>query len=167
MTVNTSAIPAAWNALVAAAQAAFASTVLICDGPIPVVDLEAYQDRVTIGWDGDEQQLSDAVTGTQTFNALNRGVTKDETFEILCSVTHWDGNNSIPSARTKAFALLATFELLLRGYPPNGSGDVSLSSTVLFAGVGGDIRVLPALTADGAAVTVIFHVVCRARLTGA
>lgn len=167
MTVATSAIPAAWNYLVAAATAAFASTVLICDGPAPVVDLEAYQDRVAIGWDGAEDSLTDAVTGSQSFNALNRGVTKDEEFGIVCSVTHWDGDNSIGAARTKAFALLATFEKLMRGYPPNGSGDVSLGGAVQFAGIGAIDGVIPILNGDGASVTVVFHVACTARLTGA
>lgn len=166
MTVQTSAIPAAWNYLVSAATSAFASTVLICDGPIPVVDLDAYQDRVTIGWDGDENTFADAVTGTQAFRNLDRGITKDEDFEIVCSVTHWDGDNSISSARTKAFALLATFEKLMRGYPPNGSGDVSLGGAVQFAGIGGNISVIPGVTQDGAFFTIIFHVACTARLTG-
>lgn len=167
MTIATSAIAGAWNYLVSAATAAFESTVLVCDGPMPVVDVEGYQDRVAIGWDGAEDTLADAVTGSQSFNALNRGVTKDEEFTIVCSVTHWDGDNSISTARTKAFALLATFEKLMRGLPPNGSGDVSLGGSVLYAGVGAITGVIPILNGDGASVTVVFQVACTARLTGA
>lgn len=167
MTVATSAIPAAWSYLVSAAQAAYPATVLVCDGPLPLVDLEAYQDRVAVGWDGAEESFADAVTGSQAFANLDRGITKDETFEIVCSVTHWDGDNSISSARSKAFALMSTFERLMRGYPPNGEGDVSLGGAVLFAGIGGGLSVIPILNSDGASVTVVFHVACRARLTGA
>lgn len=167
MSVQTSAIPAAWNYLVQAATAAFASTVLICDGPVPVVDLEAFKDRVTIGWDGADEVSEAAVTGSQAFRNLDRGAIKDETFDIVCSVTHWDGDNNVATARTSAFALLATFERLMRGYPPNGSGDVTLGGAVLFAGVGGGISVIPVLNGDGASVTVVFHVACTARLTGA
>lgn len=170
MTVATSAIPAAWNYLVSAATTAFAGSnppVLICDGPMAVVDLEEFQDRVTIGWDGAEETFVTAVDGSQAFAALNRGITKDETFEIVCSVTHWDGNNSIPSARTAAFALMSKVELLMRGYPPNGSGDITLGGAVLFAGIGGGIQVIPELSDQNAAVTIVFRVACRARLTGA
>lgn len=167
MSVQTSSIPAAWNYLVSAAGAAFGPTVAVFDGPFLTVDAGAFQDRVTIGWDGDENTFANAVDGSQAFRNLDRGITKDETFEIVCSVTHWDGDNSIPSARTEAFALLATFEKLMRGYPPNGSGDVSLGGAVQFAGIGGQISVIPGLSEDGAFVTIIFHVACTARLTGA
>lgn len=167
MTVATSAIPAAWDYLVAAAKAAYPATVAVFDGPMPTVDGETYQDRVSIGWDGDEESLAGAVTGSQSFNALNRGVTKNEDFAIVCSVTHWDGDNNIGTARTKAFALFATFEKLLRGYPPNGSGDVSLGGVVQFAGVGPIDAVIPILNGDGASITIVFHVTCTARLTGA
>lgn len=167
MSVATSAIAAAWDYLVSAARAAYPATVAVFDGPMPTVDGEQYQDRVAIGWDGAEESLADAVTGSQAFRNLDRGVTKDEDFEIVCSVTHWDGDNNIGSARARCFALLATFERLMRGYPPNGSGDVSLGGAVLFAGIGGNLSVIPVLNEDGASVTVVFHVACRARLTGA
>jgi hypothetical protein len=167
MTVQTSAILGAWNYLVTAAVAAYGPTVSVFDGPFPVVDASAAQDRVTIGWDGDENTFDAAVTGSQAFRNLDRGITKDETFEIVCSVTHWDGNNSIASARTAAFGLLATFERLMRGLPPNGSGDVTLGGAVQFAGIGGGMSVIPGLSEDGAFVTIIFHVACTARLTGA
>lgn len=167
MTVQTSSIAAAWDYLVDAARAAFPDTVAVFDGPMPVVDDEDYLDRVAIGWDGAEESFEDAVTGSQAFRNLDRGINKDELYEIVCSVTHWDGDNNVRTARAKAFALLATFEKLMRGYPPNGSGDVSLGGAVLFAGIGGAISVIPILNDSGASVTVVFHVACTARLTGA
>lgn len=165
MTVNTSSIPAALTYLVTAAKAAF-PTALVLDGPMIVVDQEAAADRVTIGWDGDPDANSSAVEGDQNFNALNRGVTRDENYRIPCSVMHWDGNGDVAAARAAAFGLLRTFELLLRGYPPNGSGDVTLGGAVLFAGVEGGITVDYVPDSNGTACHVVFHVTCRARLTG-
>lgn len=167
MTVSTSTIGAAWDYLVTAARAAYPDTVAVFDGPMPLADDQQYQDRIAVGWDGAEESFADAVTGTQAFRNLDRGITRDEDFEIVCSVTHWDGDNNIGTARAKAFALLATFERLMRGYPPNGSGDVTLGGAVLFAGIGGGLSVIPILNDDGASVSVVFHVACRARLTGA
>lgn len=169
MSVQTSAIPVAWNYLVSAAMTAFAGSnppVLICDGPMVVVDAEDFQDRVAIGWDGTDTPFPTAVDGSQAFRNLDRGVTRDEDFEIVCSVTHWDGNNNVATARAAAFGLLATFERLMRGYPPNGSGDVTLGGAVLFAGIGGGIQVIPDLSEQSASITIIFRVACRARLTG-
>lgn len=165
MSVATSSIPAALSYLVAAAKAAFPAA-LVFDGPMLVVDQEAGADRVTIGWDGDPDTSSAAVEGDQDFNALNRGVTRDEDFRIVCSVTHWDGNSDTAAARTAAFALLAAFERLMRGYPPNGTGDVTLGGAVLWAGVKGGITVDYAADANGTACHIVFHVTCRARLTG-
>lgn len=167
MTVATSSIPAAWDYLVAAATTAFADqNVLVCDGAMATVDWAEFEDRVTIGWDGAETPFSNAVEGSQAFANLDRGIAKDETYEITCSVTHWDGNNNVGTARTAAFALLATFERLMRGYPPNGTGDVTLGGAVLFAGIGGGIQVISELDELAASFTIIFRVACRARLTG-
>lgn len=165
MTVATSSIPAALTALVTAATAAF-PTALVFDGPMLVVDEEAWPDRVTIGWDGDTEANTTAVEGDQDFNALNRGVTRDENYKIVCSVTHIDGNNDTTEARNAAFALLASFEKLLRGVPPNGSGDVTLGGAVLWAHVAGGIAVDYVATENGTACHITFHVTCRARLTG-
>jgi hypothetical protein len=165
MTVATSTVPAALTYLVTQAKAAFPNA-LVCDGPMIVVDQQALPDRVTIGWDGDPDTFSPAVEGDQNFAALNRGVTRNEDYRIVCSVSHWDGGGDVIAARTAAFALLATFERLMRGYPSNGTGDVSLGGAVQWASVAGGFQVLYELGPDGAACTVIFHVTCRARLTG-
>lgn len=169
MTVATSAIPAAWSYLVSAATAAFAGAnppVLICDGQMAVADLSEFEDRVAIGWDGSDEQFPTVVDGTQSYAALNRGITKDEDFEIVCSVTHWDGNNNISTARAAAFSLFATFERLMRGYAPNGSGDVTLGGAVTYAGINGGIQVVTDLDQQAASCTIVFRVACRARLTG-
>ena len=165
MTVATSTIPAAISYLVTAAKAAF-PTALVLDGPMVVADSEAAADRVTIGWDGDPDAYTPAVEGDQNFNALNRGVTRDEDYRIVCSVLHWDGNSDMAAARSAAFALLATFERLMRGYPPNGTGDVTLGGAVLWAHVAGGIQAEYAADSSGTACHVVFHVTCHARLTG-
>lgn len=164
MTILTSAIPAAIDYLVTQAKAAFPAA-LVLDGPMSVVDLQSWQDRITIGSDGDPDGTGDVAIGDQDFNALNRGVTKDETFSIICSVTHWDGNDDPKASRTAAFALLRGFELLMRGYAGNGSGDVTLGGAVREANVGA-LQVSAAATDDGLACTIVFKVGCKARLTG-
>ena len=165
MTVAVSTVPAAISYLVTAAKAAFPN-VLVCDGPMIVVDQQALPDRVTIGWDGDPDTFSSAVEGDQDFAALNRGVTRNENYRIVCSVSHWDGNGDITTSRTAAAALLAAFERLVRGYPPNGQGDVTLGGAVTWAHLAGGFQWLYELGPDGAACTVVFHVTCFARLTG-
>lgn len=163
MTVNTSAIPAAITYLVGAARTALPNA-LVFDGPMLTPDSEAAFDRVTIGWSGDDGDTS-AVDVDQDWSALNRGVSRDEHFRIMCSVLHWDGNNDIPTVRTAAFALLAAFEKLMRGYAPNGVGDVTLGGAVLFARIAVGSVDYPS-TSNGTACHITFQVACRARLTG-
>lgn len=165
MSVQTSSIPAALSYLYTAAVAAFPAA-LVLDGPPRVSDQQSFQDVVSIGWDGDEQMATPAVDGDQDFAALNRTLTRDELYRIVCSVMHWDGSDSVTTARTAAFALLTTFEKLLRGYPPNGTGDTTLGGAVLWSHVAGGITVDQTTDANGAACRVIFHVTCKARLTG-
>lgn len=166
MSVQTSSVHAAINALVTAARSAFPAA-QVFDGPMVVVDQDAYSDRVTVGWDGDPDNTGEPVVdGDQDFNALNRGVTRNENFQIVCSVSHWDGQDNVTEARAAAFTLLAAFERLLRGYPPNGTGDVTLGGAVTWAHLKGGFQVLYDSDADGTACRLVFHVTCFTRLTG-
>lgn len=166
MTVATSTIPAAIDYLVDAATAAFPDA-LVLDGGPRSTDQQSYQDIVAIGWDGDEQMTMPAAEGDQDFAALNRALTRDETFRITCSILHWDGTESYKDARNGVFGMLAIFEKLLRGYPPNGTGDTSLGGAVMWSHVAGGVALnyTPA-SANGVAAYITFHVTCRARLTG-
>lgn len=165
MTVAVSSVPAAITYLVTAARAAFPNA-QVFDGPMLTVDQESAKDRVTIGWDGDPDAQAPAVEGDQDFNALNRGVTRNEDYRIVCSVMHWSGDNDTTAARTAAFALLAAFERLMRGVPPNGQGDVTLGGAVLWAHLAGGFSVDYQSNTNGTACHIVFHVTCRARLTG-
>lgn len=165
MSIATSSIPAAIDYLVAAATTAFPKA-LVLDGGPKVTDQQAFQDIVAIGWDGDEQMAMPAVEGDQDFAALNRALTRNEDYRITCSVLHWDGGGSYKVARDGAFGMLATFEKLLRGYPPNGTGDTSLGGAVLWSHVAGGTALNYVSDTNGVAAYVIFHVTCRARLTG-
>lgn len=168
MTVQTSSINAALTYLVNAATTAFnASGQLVLDGLPKVVDQQTYPEVITIGWDGDLDTITPAVEGDQDFAALNRSVTRNENFRIVCSVMHWDGEDTVTNARNAAFGLLATFEKLLRGYPPNGTGDVTLGGAVTFAQIAGGIAVDYTADANGVACRIVFHVTCYTRLTGA
>jgi hypothetical protein len=167
MTVQTTTVDAAITYLVAAATTAF-PTAVVFDGPFTVADQGAYQDIVAIGWDLNEENLgAEAVIGDQNFNALNRGVTRDEDYQIVCAVRHWDGDNDVAKARAGARALLTTFERLLRGYPPNGAGDITLGGAVLWAHLAGGFSWVYEPDDNGTAVRIPFHVTCHARLTGA
>lgn len=165
MTVATSSIPAAIDYLVSAATAAFPG-VLVLDGPPRSTDQQSFQDIVTIGWDGDEDMTTPAVEGDQDFAALDRALTRDETYRIVCSIIHWDGTDSYKGARDGVFGLFGTFEKLLRGYPPNGTGDTSLGGAVKFAHVSGGVSLNYTSGPNGVAAYITFHVTCRARLTG-
>jgi hypothetical protein len=93
MSVATSSIPAALDYLVAAATAAFPDA-LVLDGPPKSTDQQEFQDVVSIGWDGDDQMLTAAAEGDQDFAAINRALTRDETYRIVCSALHWDGGGA-------------------------------------------------------------------------
>lgn len=166
MTVATSSIPAAIDYLVSAATAAFPD-VLVLDGGPRSTDQQSFQDIVSIGWDGDEQMATPAAEGDQDFAGLNRALTRNEDYRLTCSILHWDGTENYKGARDGAFGMLATFEKLLRGYPPNGTGDTSLGGAVLWSHVAGGVALnyTPA-SANGVAAYITFHVTCRARLTG-
>lgn len=166
MTVQTTTVDDAIKYLVGAATAAFPNAIVL-DGPFVVVEQGANQDVVAIGWDLDEENLGgQAVEGDQSFNALNRGVTRDEEYRIVCAVRHWDGDNDIAKARAGARALLNTFELLMRGMPPNGAGDLTLGGAVLWANLNGGFAWHYEADDNGTVVRIPFHVTCRARLTG-
>jgi hypothetical protein len=165
VTVQTSAVGGAIDYLVTAATAAFPG-ILVLDGPPRSTDQEDVLDVVAIGWDGNDEAVTDAVDGTQDYAALNRVLTKDDTFTIVCSVMHWDGTDAVKNSRNGALALLATFEKLMRGNGGVGTGDATLGGAVLFAGIG-SYSLAYTSGPNGAACRVIFHVVCRARLTGA
>jgi len=166
MTVATSTIPAAIDYLVSAATAAFPAA-LVLDGGPKSTDQQSFQDIVAIGWDGDEQMATPATEGDQDFASINRALTRNEDYRIVCSILHWDGGDSYKHARDGVFGMLATFEKLLRGYPPNGTGDTSLGGAVLWSHIAGgySLSYTPA-SSNGVAAYLIFHITCRARLTG-
>lgn len=165
MTVQTSSVDAAITYLVAAAKGAFPNA-LVLDGPMVVVDQDTYQDMVAVGWDGDPEGEMVAAESDQDFAALNRGVTRDEHFSIVCCVKHWDGDNDAAKARGAARDLLAGFERLMRGYPPNGTGDVTLGGAVTWAGLSGGFQWIYEADGDGTACRIAFRVTCFTRLTG-
>lgn len=165
MTVQTSTIPAAITYLVNAATAAFPGA-LVLDGPPRVSDQQSEQKVISIGWNGEEDLATPAVEGDQQFRNMDRGLTRDENYAIVCSIMCWDGSDAVTTSRAAAFGLLATFEKLLRGLPPNGTGDVTLGGAVLWAGISGGISLDYVTGPNGAASRIVFHVTCRARLTG-
>ncbi|WP_051943879.1 hypothetical protein [Streptacidiphilus rugosus] len=160
--MTTSAISAAVDYLVTAATTAYGTSAHVFDGP-PATDTALdLDDRIWIGFDPVNEGVP-AVTGDQEFAALGAR-SRNETFEIVCAVEHWSGDSTFRGLRDGAFALLAQVEMLLRG-TGGQPGDCTLGGAVLYAQVSGGIELHQSSTANGAAVLVLFHISCRARLT--
>lgn len=163
MTTLTSQIPAVITYLLAQAAAAYPATTHIFDGAEHnVVELE-YQSRVWIGCDPLNLETP-IVTGAQDAAALGAR-SRNETFELACSVEYWSGDQDFAAQRTGAFGLLAVFETLLRGTPATGGpGNAGLN---LASGWGqiASIDVYQIQDNNGSSCTIVFHVAVKARLT--
>jgi hypothetical protein len=160
--VTTSSIPAAIDYLLQAATKAYGTTVQVMDGP-PISGTESTaQDQLWIGYSPVSPDLP-AVAGDQDFAALGAR-SRNETYAIVCCLVQWSGDPTMQSLRDSAFALLGTFELLLRGTGGN-PGDCTLGGAVLFSQLAGGIEVVPTEDTTGAGLAIQFHVRCRARLT--
>lgn len=153
----TSSIPAAVAALVSACQAAPAlSGVKIFDGPRVTDNDLVNPDRLYVG---DSVDAEPAVVGEQDFAQLG-GQTRDETFSIVLTAEAWKGDPDMAARRSRAFAMMAAVENLLR--PP--AGDMTLAGTVLWAHVAGGIAVDQTQSDRGSVCSVTFRVACRARI---
>ena len=169
---TTSAIGNAIAALVAAVNAAvaagsFGKDVAVFEG-FYIADSElTLQSRIWIGYDP-INPANPAAEGTQEFAALNQARSRNETFSIVCAVESWTGNadNATATVRANVFALLAQFELLLRGTAASaGPGDTTLGGKVLWSQVTGPIIFDYVGDDSGVLGQLSFHVACAARLT--
>jgi hypothetical protein len=155
----TSRIPAALDALRAAAVAAL-PTVTVVDGP-PLdwdtvqVAVNAVSDRQFL-FVGALVGVDVAVVGEQEFNAAG-AVSRDERFTINCTAWCNAGESDVKARRDEAFAVVAAVEQFIRTDP-------SLGGAVLYARVAEVGRVGLRQTEQGADATVEFTVACRAYL---
>lgn len=168
--MSTTTIHAAINYLVATAKTAWLSdtSMTVFDGPTPAnFNLES-KSRLWVGADPTlPDPGADAVTGTTDVATLSQGRSLDEQFAITCAIEHWDGGTDVAEARGAAFGYLATFQGFLRGLPPVGPGDTTMGGALGTAGwaQASIAAVHEFQQSDGVDVVIVFHVLCRARLT--
>jgi hypothetical protein len=156
----TSTIPAALDALLALCRAAPGlAGVVVFDGPRITDNDLVNPDRLYIGASVDDDP---AAEGDQDFAHLGARA-RDETYALACTAEAWSGDTDMAARRTRAFAILAAVEQLLRPTDTNPRA-YTISETVLYAHIAGGLRLVQRQTGNGAVASVTFHVTCRARI---
>ena len=149
MSAWSSQVPDAITALLAAFKAAPAlAGVEVRDGP--VVAASAALEAVLVGWNG---QSTDTLAADAGVNPEVLGDADDrEQFTIRCAAMVLNGQNDLPAARARAYALLAACGAVIRGDRRIGGtvGDSHISSHSL----------RQVQTPDGTVATVTFGVAC-------
>lgn len=148
----TSSIPAAIAGLIATLKASpTLAGVDVFDGP-PMAG--ENPDYMCVGHDPTDPLT--AAEGSQTPASLgNRS--REESYEIACSLVAWSGGDSIAERRIRAMALFAGVEAAVRA-------DITLGGAVRTAQVG-SYSLLQELTEQGASAGLRFRIICSARLT--
>ncbi len=149
MAAWSSKVPPAMTALLAAFRAAPAlAAVDVRDGP--VVTGSAALEAVLVGWNG---QASDTLAASASVNPEVFGDADDrETFTIRCAALVLNGQNDMPAARARAYALLAACGAVVRG-------DRSIGGTVGDSHIGSH-TLRQTQTPDGTVATAEFTVQC-------
>lgn len=149
------AIPAATQALVSILTTAFASqaNVQVIFGPEPPL----YVAPVTV--------LVSEVTGNQKPAELGPDYRREESFNIVCSVTTFSGDQDYAQRMTDAFNIFTQITPLIGNNPtldPTGPGGTT--PTVRWAQVG-NFSGSPDMTAKGQSIyTLDFQVICVQRV---
>lgn len=167
--ITTSAVGAALDYLAAAATTAYAAyaaannlAIQVIDGPPPAASEEAISSLVWIGYDPTNPD-EPAALGTQDFVHLNT-LTRDEQLTIVNTIEYWTGDvANVSGARQGAFALLAVFELLLRGIGGN-PGDTTLGGAVTWSQIT-STQYTQDSASPGLIARIVFRVSAKARLT--
>jgi hypothetical protein len=157
MTVATSRIPAAINALFALLTTALADDpVTVVDGP--PIGMPSEADYLYVGW-----QLGENVGAEMRQDFAYAGARRrDEEFDILCQVDAWTGDDDVPARRQRAFDLLAVVEDALRATDTQPTAP-NLSGAVLWSHITQG-QLTQTNSDSGVAVRIPFRITCRARL---
>lgn len=155
----TSSVPGAITALTALLQASADLTgVTVIDGP-PTVNVPS-EDAVFVGWQPDTDEAAQFVQDFAYAGARRR----NEEFDVLCYLESWSGTKDIPARRTRAFALLAAVENVLRATDAAPTAP-TISNTVLFSGLTqGTLLQRETDEPTGVQVGIKFRIACRARI---
>lgn len=146
----TSSIPAAITALVGLLKAAL-TDVDVFDGPPMTGDMP---DHVCIGHD--PLDPLNAVEADQVPASLGNRA-REESYQILCSLAAWSGDEGMAARRDRALALFATVESIVRA-------NVTLNGAVRSAQIG-SYTLVQEQTDQGASAGLRFRIACSARLT--
>lgn len=152
MTV-TSRAPEVLDRLVELATAA-APDRKVADGPD--LDESTDLDMLCIGWDGDDESDTDAVSVAQEWAGLGAKA-KDETLIITCAAISRRGNGSIKAVRDAAYASLFSLGGVLRDDPSMGFTSPTIADLRT-----GDLR--QRQTGDGPEVRILFQIGVQTRI---
>lgn len=148
----TSTIPAAVAALATGLPgAAGLAGVDVFDGP-PMTG--ENPDYICIGHDPTDPL--NAVEGNQVPASLGNRA-REESYEILCSLAAWSGDEAMAVRRVRAMELFAAIEAWLRL-------NITLNGTVRSAQIS-SYSLLQEQTGDGVSAGLRFRIACSARLT--
>ncbi|MCF6376901.1 hypothetical protein L2K70_04735 [Nocardioides KLBMP 9356] len=149
-----SVVPAFMAALYAGARAALPAEVQVLDGDTVI---DTSDDFVMIGvGDVDSENRTTAATSRQEWANANY-TARDETGQVLCAASSFNGDGDIPKARVDTFALMAAIETMLHNTPAMGV------EGLLWSGVG-DFDYDQWQSQSGAAGLLIFRIDYRARI---
>lgn len=152
--MSASRLHAAITALHAAAAADSSLVslgVLVTDG-LPVTQ-DRVNDLLVIGATSDEEETGASLT--QDWHDLGAAATRDETVQIRCYVRSQVGDVDVAGTRSRAFAVVAAVEALLRTDIDLGLGQVLNASVV-------EANYIVSQSTNGTAVWVPFTVRVRA-----
>ena len=148
----TSSVPAALGALVAGLPGAPGlAGVDVFDGPPTTGENPDY---ICIGHDPTDPL--NAVEAEQVPASLGNRA-REESYEILCSLAAWSGDDVMATRRVRAMELFAAVEAWLRT-------NITLGGTVRTAQIS-SYSLLQEQTEEGASAGLRFRIACSARLT--
>lgn len=148
----TSTIPAAIGGLLATLRsAAGLSGVAVYDGPPMTAD---PADWVAVGYDPTDPLTS--VDASQVPASLGNRA-REESYEVVCSLASWSGDEDMAARRVRALDLFAAVEAAVRT-------DITLGGAVRTAQIA-SYSLTQEQTGQGASAGVRFRVGCSARLT--
>ena len=167
--ITTSAVVPALNYLAATATTVYAAyaaanneVIQVIDGPPTAASEATITSLVWIGYDPTNPD-EPAALGTQDVTNLNT-TTRNETLTIVNTIEYWTGDSAdVQGARDGAAALLAVFELMLRGVGGN-PGDTTMNGAVTWSQIT-STELTQDSSSSGLIARIVFRVTAKARLT--